>query len=209
MGGRVEAPGVRSAVLLAALLVAAAGCARRTPTAGFWYQDTTFALPARAAAGLGGPLTEAEMASIRAVSRREVERAFLGLNIRVDDDPSAFWRVGVVRSLPARGPLPNAGQSMPLGWMGGAGAVSFELVAVKAVEYAPEGVTRQTMVEAIGRGIGHVAVHEFAHQILNIGAVHNRDDERSYEYPSPDRSAQYYGDLHWTTARPFLERKLR
>ena len=65
------------------------------------------------------------------------------------------------------------------------------------------------MVEAIGRGIGHVAVHEFAHQILNIGAVHNRDDERSYEYPSPDRSAQYYGDLHWTTARPFLERKLR
>jgi hypothetical protein len=163
MAGRVEAPGVRSAVLLAALLVAAAGCARRTPTAGFWYQDTTFALPARAAAGLGGPLTEPEMASIRAVSRREVERAFLGLNIRVDDDPSAFWRVGVVRSLPARGPLPNAGQSMPLGWMGGAG----------------------------------------------VGAVHNRDDERSYEYPSPDRSAQYYGDLHWTTARPFLERKLR
>jgi hypothetical protein len=157
-----------------------------------------------------GLLTRSSMSpSIRAVSRREVERAFLGLNIRVDDDPSAFWRVGVVRSLPGRGPLPNAGQSMPLGWMGGAGAVSFELVALKAVEYAPEGVTRQTMVEAIGRGIGHVAVHEFAHEILNIGAVHNRDDERSYEYPSPDRSAQYYGDLHWTTARPFLERKLR
>jgi len=63
--------------------------------------------------------------------------------------------------------------------------------------------------KAIGRGIGHVAVHEFAHQILNTSAVHNKEDEHSYEYPSPDRSSQYYGDLHWTTARPFLEQKLR
>jgi len=200
---------VVSVALAAALMVVAAGCARRTPSAGFWYSDKTFALPAHAAARLGGPLTDGELASSEAISRREVERAFTGLNIRVNDDPSAFWRVGVVDSLPRRGPLPNAGESMPLGWMGGAGAVSFELVALKAIQYAPDGASRQAIVEAIGRGIGHVAVHEFAHQILNTSAVHNKEDEHSYEYPSPDRSSQYYGDLHWTTARPFLEQKLR
>ena len=195
---------------LAFTFVFTLGCnTSASPRAGFWFDDGAFALPAPAAERLGSRLTDDELESIKQISRGEIERAFAGLKIRIVDDPAAFWRVGVVQSLPARGPLPNAGQSMALGWMGGAGAVSFELVALKAVEYAPEGATRQTMVEAIGRGIGHVAVHEFAHQILNISAVHNRDDERSYEYPSPDRSAQYYGDLHWTTARPFLERKLR
>ena len=97
-----------------------------------------------------------------------------------------------MRSLRGRGPLPNAGESMPLGLLGGSGAVSFDLVALKAIQYAPAGASRQTIVEGIGRGIGRVAAHEFAHQILNTGAVHNRDDENSYEYPSPDRAAQYY-----------------
>lgn len=200
---------VVSMTLAAALTVGSSGCARHTPSAGFWYSDKAFTLPGHAAATLGGRLTDRELASIEAVSRSEVQRAFDGLNIRVNDDPSAFWRVGVVESLPRRGPLPNAGESMPLGWMGGVGAVSFELVALKAIQYAPDGASRQAIVEAIGRGIGHVAVHEFAHQILNTSAVHNKEDEQSYEYPSPDRSAQYYGDLHWTTARPFLEQKLR
>lgn len=206
---RDEAPSVIIVVYVAALVVVSAGCGHRTPGAGFWYQDQTFALPAHAATRLGGPLTNLELATIESISRAEVERAFAGLNIRVGDDHSAFWRVGVVRSLPVRGPLPNAGESRPLGWMGGAGAVSFELVALKAIHYAPDGASRQTIVEAIGRGIGHVAVHEFAHEILNTGSAHNVKDENSYEYPSPDRAAQYYGTLHWTTARPFLEQKLR
>ena len=50
---------------------------------------------------------------------------------------------------------------------------------------------------------------ERAQGILNADAVHNKDDENSYEYPSPDRTAQYYGELHWTTARPLLEQTLR
>jgi hypothetical protein len=57
---------------------------------------------------------------------------------------------------------------------------------------------------------GHnVVLHEFAHQILNAADLHNAADENSYEYPSPDRAAQYYGQLHWTTARPLLEKRLR
>ena len=30
-------------------------------------------------------------------------------------------------------------------------------------------------------------------------------DVDSYEYGSPDRQSQYYGELHWTTAWPFLD----
>jgi hypothetical protein len=98
---------------------------------------------------------------------------------------------------------------MPLGFLGGSGGVSFDLVSLKAIQYAPEGASRQAIIEGIGRGIGRVAAHEFGHQILNTGLVHNKGDENSYEYPSPDRAAQYYGELHWTTARMLLEQKLR
>jgi hypothetical protein len=114
-----------------------------------------------------------------------------------------------MRSLRDRGPLPNAGESMALGFLGGSGGVSFDLVALKAIQYAPQGASRRTIIEGIGRGIGRVAAHEFGHQILSVGLVHNSGDENSYEYPSPDRAAQYYGDLHWTSARPLLEQKLQ
>jgi len=192
---------------LAVLLVP--GCEKPTPTAGFWYEDSPFALPAQAAEKLGGLLTDGELNTIKTISRAEVERAFAGFRIHISDDHASFWRVAVMRSLRGRGPLPNAGESMPLGFMGGSGGVSFDLVALKAVQYAPEGASRQAIIEGIGRGIGRVAAHEFGHQILNTGLVHNKDDETSYEYPTPDRAAQYYGELHWTTARPLLEQKLR
>jgi hypothetical protein len=192
-----------------ASFVSLSGCRTATPTAGFSWEDVPFGLPAHVAERLGGQLTADELKRIKTVSLAEVERAFSGFNIAIVDTPVAFWRIEVVRSLPARGPLPNAGESMPLGFMGGSGAVSFDLVAIKAIEYAPAGATRQTMLDGIGRGIGRVAAHEFAHQIVNTSAAHNRDDENSYEYPSPDRAAQYYGDLHWTTARPLLQARLR
>jgi len=189
--------------------LATLGCVASTPTAGFWYDDTFFALPAAAAEKLGGVLTGGEFESIKTISRAELERAFAGMRIRITDQHDAFWRVEVDHSLRGRGPLPNSGQSLSFGWLGGSGAVSFDLVALKAVQYAPAGASRQAIIDGIGRGIGRVAAHELAHQILNAGAAHNKDDENSYEYPSPDRAAQYYGDLHWTTARPFMEQKLR
>jgi hypothetical protein len=190
-------------------MLAAAGCGPVTATAGFWYEDAAFALPDRAAETLGGRLTGAELESIKQLSRAELERAFAGLTIRIVDDRSAYWRVQVVGSLRRRGPLPSSGESLSLGWLGGSGAVSFEVVALKAAQYAPAGATREAILGGIGRGIGRVAAHEFAHQILNAGAAHNKDDENSYEYPSPDRAAQYYGELRWTTARPLLANRLR
>ena len=184
-------------------------CQKPTPTAGFWYADSPFALPAPAAEKLGGLLTNGELETIKTISRAEVERAFSGFRIHISDDHAAFWRVAVMRSLRDRGPLPNAGESMALGFLGGSGGVSFDLVALKAIQYAPQGASRRTIIEGIGRGIGRVAAHEFGHQILSVGLVHNSGDENSYEFPSPDRAAQYYGELHWTTARPLLEQKLR
>jgi hypothetical protein len=82
-------------------------------------------------------------------------------------------------------------------------------VALKAIQYAPADASRATIIDGIGRGIGRVAAHEFAHQILGGNNMHNQTDENSYEFPSPDRASQYYGELHWTTARPILEQKLR
>jgi hypothetical protein len=197
-------------IVATTLALAGLGCSTSTiATAGFWYEDSSLALPADAAEKLGGLLTEPELESIKQISRTELGHAFAGLRIHVTDDRRAFWRVEVVRSLGGHGPLPDAGESRSFGWLGGSGGVSFDLVTLEAIRYAPEGASRQRIIEGIGQGIGRVAAHELAHQILNAGAMHNDADENSYEYPSPDRASQYYGELHWTTARPFLERRLR
>jgi hypothetical protein len=196
-------------IAIVATLPVMFGCGPRMATAGFWYDDDSFALPAHAAEKLGGPLTDAERESIEHTSRLELERAFAGMRINITGRHDAFWRVEVVRALRGRSPLPNAGESMPRGFLGGSGGVSFELIALKAIQYAPPGATRQTIVDGIGRGIGRVAAHELAHQMINAGETHNPGDENSYEFPSPDRPAQYYGELRWTTARPLLEQRLR
>ena len=71
----------------------------------------------------------------------------------------------------------------------------------------PSGATRDDIIAGIGRGIGRAAAHEFAHQII-VDNSHNPDDAASYEYPHADRAEQYYGELHWTTARDALLKRL-
>jgi hypothetical protein len=172
---------------------------------GFWYDDVSYQLPSDATARLGGPLTRTELASIEQISRGELEHAFAEFRIAVTRDRLAFWRVRVVQNLNRD---LNSGESMGLGPLGGTGAVGFATVAVKAIQYAEPGAPRQRMIGGIGRGIGRVAAHEFAHQILGVSVGHNQDDPDSYEYPSPDRASQYYGELHWTIAGPLLMQKL-
>jgi hypothetical protein len=180
-----------------------------TPTAGFWYQGDALILPAEAAPRLSGTLTNEEMRLIEDLSRAEIEHAFSGVRVDVTASHRAFWRVAVVQSLPRRPhqPLPDAGESEALGFLGGAGAVGFDVVATAATQYSPVNASRQRVVEAIGRGIGRVAVHEFMHQMLGPAVAHNSADVNSYEFGSADRPSQYYGELHWTTAWPLLERK--
>lgn len=161
------------------------------------------------AARFGGQLTEEELVSIRRLAQQEVERAFAGLSVAVTNNPDAFWRVRVMRSLPTakNQALPRAGESRALGMLGGSGAVGFEFVAFNAIHFAPAGASRQTVVEGIGRGIGRVAVHEFMHQILGVASAHNDADPDCYENGRSERPSQYYGELHWTTALPLLRQK--
>lgn len=180
-----------------------------TISAGFWFDDFPFDLPADATARLGGPLTGRDVDTIKRVARAEVERAFSGLRIVVTGEREAFWRVRVqreIRSIVGGRPnrIPISGESLGLGPFGGAGSVNFMVAALGAVAYAPHDASRQAIIEGIGRGIGRAAVHEFGHAM--VSANHSQD-EHSYEYRSSDRASQYYGELHWATAGPLLQRR--
>ncbi len=149
--------------------IAVAGCGRATATAGFWYDDRPPALPAPAAEQLGGLLTGDELASIKTSSRAELARAFAGMRLQIVDNHSAFWRVEVSRTAArAWAAAQRRRIASPFGWLGGVGAVSFDLVALKALQYAPAGASRQVILDAIGRGIGRVAAHELAHQMIAL-----------------------------------------
>ena len=204
-----------AAAILAALAATTAAVALvrcsapgAAPLAGFWYEADAFALPADAAARLGGVLTADETAAIQRRSRTELERSFAGLRLTITDRRDAFWRVAVVRTLRSRGPLPNAGQSLALGMLGGSGSVAFSILAASGVRYAPADASRQAILDGIARGVGGAAAHEFSHQMLGAAAVHSRDDRDSFEYVSSDRASQYYGELHWGSAWPLLAKRV-
>ncbi len=203
--------------LVAAAVVAASVAAlqwyvsQRVSELGFSYADGRFALAESQARELGGALTDQELASIKRMSRTEVERAFAGLRLRVSERPDAFWSVRVIPAFSARsGPGQRAGaQTLPLGVLGGKGVVDFSQLATTAIAYAPPEASRQTILDGIGRGLGRSAVHEFAHAILGVSpAMDTETDEGSYEHESFNRRVQYYGELHWAGAWPLLEREV-
>ena len=162
-------------------------------------------------AELGGPFTPEEMGAIRAAARAEVEHAFAGLRVKVVDTPRAFWRVRVLPTVQVRRnrrSFGTAGASYGFGMLGGAGFVNFTALAVNAVRYAPPGTTRAGIVEAIGRGIGRSAVHEFAHMMAPDVPIHDTPDPDSYEESNTARFSQYYGEMRWATAWPALRQRL-
>jgi hypothetical protein len=183
------------------------------PTASLTFDEAALAgTPEEVAAALGGPLTRADAARIEELAREEVARAFTGLRLRFVDTGRAFWRIRVLASFApptfsGRPRVNTAGASYPFGALGGGGFLSFATLAIKAVVYAPPGVSREHMVAAIGRGIGRSAVHEFTHLMLGGSAIHS-DDQNSYEFETADRPGQYYGEVRWGKAWPLLERKL-
>ena len=188
--------------------------ARGTPIqAGFWFDVESYGLSRASTSRLGGPLSDGEVATIQRIARAELAQAFAGLRIDISDRRDGFWRVQVLNALDGvaqsiyRGRPSGAGESISLGPLGGRGTVAFRELAEYAVDLAPPGASRETMVEGIGRGIGRAAVHEFGHQITGQ-ANHDDSDIDSYEYPYSRRASQYYGELHWTLARGQLLAKL-
>jgi hypothetical protein len=191
-----------------AVLVTAAMWARAEPAhdrithASFVFDPVTYS-----SAVLGGALTANDLATIETVARAELAAAFRGLRIAISDRRDVRYHVRVVQELLL--PMTTrriyvAGSSHAVSGFGGSGAVSFSYYAAGALVYAPPNATRAELVAAIGRGLGRGAAHEFAHQLLAGKDIHQTRDRGSYEYYAASRAEQYYGPMHWDTAKPLL-----
>lgn len=207
---RYEAVKAPKAILAAAIVAAVAiygllswQARDHVSQAGFWFEGVTFNAPHLQAAGYGGPLTESEVRRIQEVARAEIAGAFAGMRIRFSEDRDAFYRVRVVQEF-GPGIRGAAGASRVVAPIGGNGAVNFLMLSSQAVSHAPPDADRSAVVEAIGRGVGRAAVHEFVHQLLPRLNIHDSKDDRSYEYGYSSRPAQYYGEMRWDLARPAL-----
>ena len=186
--------------------LAIAGAECRPVEAGFWFEDVAFS-----STKLGGPITRQDLDTIVSLARSEVRSAFTGLNITFTDRRDTAYRVRVVQELRDqrfRRLVYIPAESRAASGLGGQGVVSFSWLASSAVVYALEDADRATMIQAIARGIGRTAVHEFVHVLLPHVPIHDSTDVRSYEYHSAARREQYFGDMRWDLARPLLQERL-
>ena len=178
----------------------------RVVEVGFWFEPVTYAAPA-----LGGALTAEDLDTIKTVARAEVVGAFAGLRIEVSDRRDATYRVCVVQEVHDprfRGERHVAGESRSISGLGGTGVVSLSFLAASAIAFAPRGADRDTIVFAIGQGIGRTAVHELTHELLPKAAIHRSQDVGSYEFAFAFRREQFYGQMHWDVAWPLLQKRL-
>jgi hypothetical protein len=95
-------------------------------------------------------------------------------------------------------------ESRVVGPLGGEGAIDFSALADAAVALAPAGTARDELVASIGRGIGRVAAHELAHQILPHRDFHRSRDPASYDFSDVYRVGQFFGPMRWDLAGPWL-----
>lgn len=201
------------ALAVAGALASLAGCAmpeprQRSATLGFWFERVSYASPV-----LGGPITPGDMVIIETTARAEIATAFQGMNVIVSDRRDARYGVQVVQDLLDQRmrtrKVSVAGESRVVRGFGGRGAVNFSYMAGAAIVYAPASASRREIVEAIGRGIGRAAVHEFTHQLLPNTQIDGTHDRLSYEYGAASRSEQYFGTLHWDIAGPLLAARFK
>jgi hypothetical protein len=179
---------------------------RRVIEAGFWVEDVSFR-----SSRLGEPLTPAEIVRVHDTALSELTTAFDGLRIRFTNNRLARYHVRVVQSVrDDRLEWQNdvAGHSRGMAGFGGGGVVNFTLLANGAVVYAPDDLDRTGIIEAIGRGVGRSAAHEFAHQLLPRAALHASRNRGSYEFYAASRFEQYFGELRWDLAGPLLQQRL-
>jgi hypothetical protein len=211
---RRSVPAALVAAILAAVVTTAVFAIVRSKaataplTVAFRFEPDACVLPVSAQQRLGGALTADEVGAIERVARGELERAYAGTRLLFTGGGDAFWHLEVRGAIRGRKALADGGHSIALGPLGGIGEVSFTVLALSAIRYAPDGAARQTIVDGIGRGIGRAAVHELAHQIIATGAMDTTSDPDSYEYATFIRPSQYYGQLHWAGAWPLVLKKV-
>ena len=122
--------------------------------------------------------------TIETIARAEIVKAFEGLDVMVSSNRNARYRVRVVQELSdQRFPrsVNVAGESRAARF-GGSGSVNFSFLASGAMGASDDADRADTIIDAIGRGIGRTpAVHEFAHQLLPSKAIDENGDSRSFE----------------------------
>ena len=183
------------------------GCGPRPVELGFWLEPLSYASPR-----IGEPISQAEYAVIEKIARAEIAQAFEEFDVTVTANRQARYRVVVAPHLKDSRllrPGTYAGESRAVAGFGGSGAVNFEFVANGAMVLSPNDAGRATIIDAIGRGVGRVAIHEFLHQLLPKVAIHDSRDKESYEGNSPALIEGYFGDLHWDIAGPELQRRIK
>jgi hypothetical protein len=173
-------------------------------TAGFWLEavpaDTNGLIPPL-------PLTGGELTTIARVARRELDVAFRHSRLQLSDVRTAAYRVRVVSTFDTTQRVPTAGGSRSFGGRSGHGAVNLITVAISAVSFSPPDTPREELVQAIGRGVGRTAAHEFAHQILGDVSFHETADRFSYEFADL-RAEHFHAQLHWGPAAPLLQQRI-
>lgn len=204
---RVYHPGTFRILIVLCLGVFAA-CSSRPVELGFWMSTLTYQSPR-----IGEPITAAEFALIDKVARAEIAGAFKDFDVVISARQDARFNVGVVPQLKdwrrRRGTGSHAGESRVVAGFGGSGSVNFEFIANGAMVFSPEDASRTAVIDAVGRGIGRVAIHEFLHQLLPKQPIHDSKDVLSYEGNSPALVEGYFGELHWDMARPWLNDRLK
>lgn len=162
---------------------------------------------------IGEPITAAEFAVIDKVARAEIAGAFKDFDVVISARQDARFNVGVVPQLRdwrrLRGAGSHAGESRVVSGFGGSGSVNFEFIANGAMVFSPDDASRAEVIDALGRGIGRVAIHEFLHQLLPKRPIDDSRESRSYEGNSPALIDGYFGELHWGMARPWLNDRLK
>jgi len=194
-------------VAAASLCVIFVSCGPRPVELGFWMERVSFSSPR-----IGASLSTHDLKTIDAIARLEIEKAFERFDVTVTANRNARYRVVVLPELKdnrLRRSGNNAGESRAVAGFGGSGAVNFEFVANGAMVFAPDDADRAAVIEALGRGIGRVAIHEFLHQLLPKKAIHDSQDRDSYEGNSAALIEGYYGELHWDIAGPWLDARLK
>lgn len=205
---RIVASAVRllvACVVVVGTLACTTIARRQSVEAGFWLDTVSYDLT-----GAGDPLAAQDLVVIEKAALDEIRGAFAGLRIRFSRSRDARYAVIVVQhlyDLRVRRTSEVFGSARAMRGLGGRGAVNFYAVASAADAYAPENATRDDVIDAIGRGVGRVAIHEFTHLFLPRTPIHASDDPLSYEYGHAARREQYYGELRWGFARAALVRE--
>jgi hypothetical protein len=189
------------------LCVWVASCSRGPVELGFWIDPVSYQ-----SSRIGDPLTPTELATVHQIARAEIDKAFQPFNVVISHNRNARYSVRVVPQLKderfRRRSANVAGWARGLPGFGGSGAVNFEYVANGAMVYSPDSASRAAVIEALGRGVGRVAIHEFLHQLLPKAPIDDSRDPRSYEGNSAANVEGYFDDLHWGFAEPLLEKRL-